>query len=115
MKHCDYKNCTNPNWARGRCKWHQKPKETVKKKSVPDKKLARLAEYRNKRDAFLAKNHTCMIDNCTLPSELHHARGRLGNNLTDESTFRNLCRKHHAYYELHPIEAKELGISLNRL
>ena len=74
-----------------------------------------MEDYREKRDEFLKANPKCLVEGCNGDSSNHHARGRIGKNLTDVSTFRNLCFDHHRYFEEHPHEAKELGISLNRL
>jgi D-alanyl-D-alanine dipeptidase len=118
-KTCNYNSCATPVWSKGRCKWHQEkalqPQNRQKIKTISDKELKRLAEYRPLRDKFLKANPTCMIHGCKGKSTLHHAKGRIGDNLTDVSTFRNLCINHHRYAEEHPDWAKENGLSLNRL
>ncbi|MFA5243683.1 MAG: hypothetical protein WC380_00145 [Pedobacter sp.] len=73
-------------------------------------------EYSKLRDKFLADNPICMFPECQSEQvELHHAAGRVGNLLTDVSTFRSLCRYHHQYVELHPDVAKEWNLSISRL
>jgi len=84
-------------------------------KRISDKQLKRLAKYRPIRDKFLKENPECLIDGCEGQSELHHSSGRIGNLLWDVKYFRNLCRTHHQYYEIHPEEAYKLGISVKRL
>lgn len=82
---------------------------------ISESQAKALKEYRMKRDAFLKANPTCAIPGCALPSTLHHARGRTGKNLTDESAFRALCSIHHQWVENHPTEAKEMDYSEDRL
>lgn len=85
-------------------------------KSVSDKKLVELKEYRKKRDAFMKANKVCQFPDCKeISTDLHHSKGRVGALLTDERYFKALCRTHHVWCELHPLEAKELGLSANRL
>ncbi len=79
------------------------------------KQQKRLREYNKLRNEFLEANPECMIEGCYQPSTLHHAKGRIGNDLTDVSTFRNLCASHHRYVEENPTWAKEHGYSLSRL
>lgn len=84
-------------------------------KSVSDKKLAELKEYRVVRDKYL-KGKVCEYPNCTNKDvELHHAKGRVGALLTDERYFKALCRGHHRLIEEQPSHAKELGLSFSRL
>lgn len=82
---------------------------------ISDKELKRLAEYRPLRDKFL-EGKTCQFPGCNSPNvTLHHAGGRLGDNLTKVETFRALCPYHHDWVETHPEEAKEMNLSINRL
>lgn len=108
-------------WSKGRCKRCtalDTPPAKKKKsylKPISDKQAERLKEYREVRDEFLKLNPTCLFKGCKGKAEVHHSRGRVGDNLTDVSTFRNLCRKHHMWVEVHPKEAKELGLTETRL
>lgn len=91
------------------------PKKNISK--VGSKLLAELAVYRKKRIKFLTENPLCQgnLKGCTFEStDLHHAKGR-GKYLNVENYFRALCRNCHDYIELHPDEAKELKLSINRL
>jgi hypothetical protein len=85
-------------------------------KSVSDKKLQELKEYRVIRDRYLKENPVCEFVGCeSRDVELHHCKGRIGSLLTDNRYFKSLCRKHHVFCEMNPREAKELGLSFDRL
>jgi len=85
-------------------------------KSVSDKKLAELKEYRVVRDRYLKNNPICEYPNCTSREvELHHRAGRSGKLLCDDTYFCSLCRVHHRWVEENVEQAKSLGLSLNRL
>ena len=85
-------------------------------KSVSTKKLAELKEYRIVRDGYLASNKICEHPECkNLSEDLHHAKGRVGNLLTDVRYFKALCRRCHRWVEDNPEQAKALGLSLSRL
>ena len=94
----------------------QKPKSrSYRIKSVSDKKLTELKEYRKKRDVFM-KGKLCEFPDCKeKATDLHHAKGRVGALLTDVRYFKALCRKCHRWAEENPDQAKALGISLSRL
>jgi hypothetical protein len=85
-------------------------------KSVSDKMLVSLKEYRLVRDVYMADHTICEHPECSSPStELHHKKGRIGNLLTDSRYFCALCHDHHEWAEKNPILAKELGLSMDRL
>jgi len=94
-----------------------KPKSSLKRiKSVSDKRLVELAEYRVVRDLYLKEHPICEFYTCDCREvELHHGKGKIGKLLTNPKYFKALCREHHSWTELNPIEAKELGLSINRL
>jgi hypothetical protein len=94
-----------------------KPKSVLKRiKSVSDKRLVKLAEYRVARDLYLRNHPVCEFYTCDCREvELHHGKGKIGELLTNPKYFKALCREHHIFVELKPIEAKELGLSFNRL
>jgi hypothetical protein len=48
-------------------------------------------------------------------TEVHHASGRIEEKLNNIKDFRAVCHACHCWIELHPIEAKELGLSKSRL
>lgn len=97
-------------------------KPTVKQKRIrprSPKRILQEAEYSAKRKVFLKKNPMCQMHLpgiCTQhATEIHHMAGRIGDLLLDEQYWKAGCRACHSYVELHPIEAKELGLSINRL
>lgn len=88
----------------------------IKKISVKREKENK--EYSKKRTLFLDKNSVCFarLNNCTLKAtDVHHKKGRIGSNFLDESTWIPLCRNCHSYIEEHPLIAKQLGFSEDRL
>lgn len=88
----------------------------VKIKPISDKQSSRLKAYRIARDAYMNVYTTCEFPECNNKStDLHHGSGRVGDLLTNTKYFVALCRLHHDWVELHPNEAKELGLSFNRL
>jgi hypothetical protein len=85
-------------------------------KSVSDKMLVSLREYRLVRDVYMDEHTICEHPECSSPStELHHQCGRIGELLTNPLYFKALCHSCHVWTELNPLEAKEIGLSLSRL
>jgi AMMECR1 domain-containing protein len=85
---------------------------------VSKKRQVEMDEYSKKRLAFLALHVTCQakLVGCTgSSSDVHHSKGRIGDNYLNMSTWVALCRSCHSYIEQHPEEAKELGFSQSRL
>jgi hypothetical protein len=85
---------------------------------VSKKRQVEMDEYSKKRLAFLALHHNCQakLVGCTGKStDIHHSKGRLGDNYLNISTWFALCRACHSYLETNPEEAKELGFSKSRL
>lgn len=91
----------------------------------PPKKLAPISrkmkvtmdEYTKKRLAFFAINPMCQakLVGCTGRStDVHHKMGR-GENHLNMSTWIAVCRNCHTWIENNPTEAKELGLSNDRL
>lgn len=73
-------------------------------------------EYKKLRKEFLRLNPICAEEGCKQPAvDVHHSAGKTGEKLIEVEHFVQLCRKHHIYYEVRPIEAKEKGISKSRL
>ena len=94
-----------------------KPKSVLKRiKSVSDKRLVKLAEYRVARDLYLRNHPVCEFYTCDCREvELHHMAGRIGELLVNPKYFKALCREHHHWTEMNSIKAKEMGLSVNRL
>lgn len=102
MKTCLKEDCNNPRFSKGYCKWHYKlnplhtsPYKTLslcgkgnvskKKRIAPvsDKQAKILKEYRKVRDEFM-KDKCCEFEGCgKVATDLHHAKGRIGDNLID--------------------------------
>ena len=133
LKRCD--GCGEPRviWKRdgrkGYCKscWsaHSSKtsiKPTVKQKPIrprSPKRASQEAEYSAKRKVFLTKHPMCQMNLpgicTTYATDVHHMKGRIGDLLLDEQFWKAGCRACHDYVEKHPKEAKEMGLSLNRL
>jgi len=94
-------------------------KRTKFPKIVSLKRKIEQKEYGIERLLFLVANPICAANIrfiCTHEStEVHHSRGRVGDLYLDKKWWKPLCHACHEYCELHPKEAKELGISYNRL
>jgi DNA-directed RNA polymerase subunit M/transcription elongation factor TFIIS len=92
------------------------PEQKVYKiKQASDKLKTKRVEYEKLKAEYLKDKH-CEYPNCySLEVTLHHAKGRIGDNLTDVRFFKALCPYHHNYCEEHPLEAKKLGLSFDRL
>ncbi len=81
-----------------------------------EKKIMALKIYRKLRDQYFKDHPVCEFPLCkSTDITLHHAKGRIGELLTDITYFRSLCLKHHSYIEAHPSVAKSFGLSFNRL
>lgn len=99
-----------------------KPKPTGKHKPIPPRSPKRIAQdlvYKAKRLKFLKEYPVCganLSGICTTVStDVHHKAGRTGELFLNEEYWIALCRACHSWTELHPVEAKEMGLSLNRL
>jgi hypothetical protein len=85
---------------------------------VSKKRQVEMDEYSKKRLAFLALHNNCQakLVGCTgKATDIHHSKGRVGDNYLNISTWFALCRACHSYLETNPEEAKELGFSESRL
>lgn len=87
-------------------------------RKVSKKQASKLNVYLKLRASYLTAHSYCQAktDNCSYNStEIHHRRGRIGNDLTDVNYFLAVCRNCHNWIEDNPKEAKELGFSVSRL
>jgi hypothetical protein len=98
------------------------PKQTVTKtviNRVSDKKKQKDVEYSKLRKLYLESHPFCEANLpgiCTAEAtDIHHKSGKIGDDYLDVTNFISLCRSCHLWVENHPIEAKELGFSKNRL
>lgn len=78
------------------------------------KRASQENKYRTIRKKFLEQNPDCIRCN-GMATEIHHAKGRIGDLLLDTQYFKPVCRYCHHWIENHPKEAKELGLSVSRL
>ena len=96
----------------------QLSKQNVNKyiKPVSDKQAERLKKYRKLRDEYMTVNSVCEVRGCKRKAtDLHHMKGRVGEDLTNVDYFLAVCRPCHTWIEEHPAEAKEQGYSTDRL
>jgi hypothetical protein len=88
----------------------------IAKKSAQQKE--RDKEFRPIHDRFMRTHKECMIrqEGCLVKTtELHHGKGKIGDLLFDEQWLVAACLPCHRWAELHPVDAKVLGISFDRL
>ena len=98
------------------------PKQTVTKtviNRVSDKKKQKDVEYSKLRKLYLESHPFCeakLSGICTAEAtDIHHMSGKIGDDYLDVNNFIALCRVCHVWVENNPTEAKELGLSKNRL
>lgn len=102
--------------------WYKKAPVSFPKQRTPinpksDKKAVEDKIYSKLRKLFLERYPYCQarLDGCTAVStDVHHKKGR-GEEYLNQDTWLSTCRTCHDWIEKHPIEAKELGFSINRL
>jgi hypothetical protein len=85
---------------------------------VSKKRRGEMDEYSRLRDAFLTAKPRCeaKLVGCTgVSTDVHHSKGRVGDNYLNIGTWVSLCRSCHKFVEENPLEAKELGLSKSRL
>jgi hypothetical protein len=85
---------------------------------VSEKRRGEMDEYSRLRDAFLTAKPRCeaKLVGCTgVSTDVHHSKGRVGDNYLKIGTWVSLCRSCHKFVEENPLEAKELGLSKSRL
>lgn len=92
----------------------EKPKSIA---PISKKMKETVDQYTKIRTAYLVVNPSCKarLQGCTgAATDVHHKAGR-GENHLRIATWLPVCRSCHSWIELHPTEAKELGLSENRL
>jgi len=101
---------------------HTQPKKpTAGKKHIPpisQKREVLNAVYSVLRIKFLKEHTMCQahLSGCTQSStDVHHKKGRIGEFLLEVKYWLAVCRHCHDWIETHPEEAKEKGLSKNRL
>jgi hypothetical protein len=114
MKPCKHPCCPDT----GPCR---KAKPKPKRKPIRRHSKKRAKEERSYsalRKEFLEANPECeaKLKMCRgEATDVHHMVGRVGENLLDTDTWLAVCRPCHLWIESHPEQAKELGLSENRL
>ncbi len=95
----------------------KKKSYTINRESKSRAKENRIYIVENK--IFLKENPICQAnikDTCTkTATQVHHKKGRIAKLLLDKKYWLPGCDPCHKWIELHPIEAKELGLSDYRL
>lgn len=81
---------------------------------VSKKRAALIRIYMKRRTAFLERNPWCIRCGGTA-TEVHHAAGRIGDRLLDETTWRGACHDCHVQITSRPQWAYEMGYSLRRI
>jgi len=116
------KTCNNEDylWARGECKRCASKSKPAKIKPVSDKRAQEQKSYSVMRRLYLEANPECacggIIEGCDgQATEVHHARGRVGELYLDIRYWKPLTSSCHKFVELNPVWAKENGLSENRL
>lgn len=107
-------------WSAHSCKTSIKP--TVKQKKLPPRSLKRIIadkKYSKLRKKFLEQNPMCQAHLpgicSTTSTQVHHKAGRVGKLFLDITKWLAVCHHCHVWIEQHPVQAKELGYSLDRL
>jgi len=122
LKQCAGCNQMKHIWkANGKDKYCKECWYSIEKpKSIPtiSKKMKETVDqYTKIRTAYLVVNPSCKarLVGCTsVATDVHHKAGR-GENHLRIATWLPVCRTCHTWIELHPKEAKELGLSETRL
>jgi len=122
LKQCAGCNQMKHIWkANGKDKYCKECWYSIEKpKSIPpiSKKMKETVDqYTKIRTAYLVVNPSCKarLVGCTsVATDVHHKAGR-GENHLRIATWLPGCRTCHNWIELHPKEAKELGLSETRL
>lgn len=87
----------------------------IRKVSV--KREAQLKEYREVvRPNFMLTHKECQVEDCNNAAvDVHHKRGRSGEQINKVEDFMAACRECHTYIEEHPAWAKAHDYSRSRL
>lgn len=112
-----HRECNHPTCGET-CRREKKKPKAYKIKKVSVKMKSKIAMYTKARAHYLMQNPNCKakLHGCQLlASDVHHMEGRIGDRLTDSSTWIPVCRSCHIFIETHPMLSKELGLSKSRL
>jgi hypothetical protein len=92
-----------------------KPKKSTGIKARSSKKEEQDKVYNDLRKVFLKENPRCAVFPSKLSTDVHHKKGRLGNNYLDVSTWLAVSRDAHRKIEDNPEWAYKMGYSELRL
>lgn len=118
LKKCKSCNLDKHIFSKGMClSCYNKTKNYTLKKTKINKKSPkqknREREYLKLRKEYLKNNKICEICKIAVATDMHHKKGRIGDNLFKD--FLAVCRNCHTFVEENPKIAKELGYSDSRL
>ncbi len=99
---------------------HSLTKKTTKKIANRSKKRSsEERQYAKNRRVFLREHPICCANIpgiCSIQStEVHHAKGRIGELLLDQTYWKPLCHSCHNWVDHNPEAATDLGLIINRL
>jgi len=119
--------CSGQHYAKNRCRVHYvfpsklNPKSIAKAvkpiRQVSSKQAKLNRAYLVIRNEYMKAHKVCeaRLPGCTYnATECHHSKGR-GEFMLDQTSYKALCHACHVYIELHPKEAKIIGLSASRL
>lgn len=103
--------------------WYQQTPAKKLKTTTPinrfsDKRKKEMPVYDKRRLAFLALHKFCqakLVDCTRMATEVHHKKGRVGEDYLNIATWLATCNSCHHWIEMNPEKAKELGLSESRL
>lgn len=79
------------------------------------------ADFRRAKEEYYKTHKTCLGESliphvkCYGVMTIHHAKGRIGDLMTDQRYFRMLCAAHHKWVHRNHDKAVELGLSFPEL
>lgn len=107
---------TDEKWLSALAKHQQKRNTPINKVSATQKIKNAAYNARVKEWKKEPENAMCCFPGCNMPvDDNHHAGGKIGPNLMDETKWKPLCRPHHIYVTDHSAEAVRLGLTESRL
>lgn len=81
---------------------------------MSERRRADMKRYMASREKFLGANPLCGSCGKAPSRDIHHARGRAGSLLLDQSYWIAVCRPCHDWIGRNPKEAVKLGLSSSR-
>jgi len=78
-----------------------------------NRSASRRRQYRERAREWLI-GRACAVYPHLAATQVHHAKGRMGNLLMDERYWIPVSAAGHRWVHAHPLEARELGLTLSR-